>query len=260
MTAVAVALAVLLSACSRQPPPAVTTTVLPGSTWAAIEKLPDFSGGWTQPADNQLGRALFEDCCIPGKGRAPFTPKYQKLRDAMAQRVDRGESGKDNLIQCLPDGMPGILLHGLVFQFLFTPGSITMLIENGEVRRIYTDGRPHPPTDQWYNSVEGHSVGRWEGNTLVVDTVGMRTDAMLFYTGGMAVTRNTHLTERMWLAGKDTLMIETTVQDPDIFAAPYVYKINFVRGLRESDFTVGCSQDNRDTEGRIDLTPPPDEP
>jgi hypothetical protein len=244
------------AACARENPPAAAK-VRPGSTWASIAELPDFSGGWTQPADNALGKALFEDCCVPGKGKAPFTPKFQRIRDQVAKNVDSGASGKDNLIQCLPDGMPGILLHGLVFQFLFTPDNITMLIENGEVRRIFTDGRPHPPLVELYNSVEGHSIGHWAGKTLVVDTIGMRGDAMLFYTGGMTVSRNTHLIERMWLEGKDTLMIETTVEDPEIFAKPYVYRINFVRGLREDDFVVGCSQDNRDTEGRIDLTPPP---
>ena len=262
----------LAGACTRQPDApagaaatatpssvaAVATTSAPGLTWASIAQLPDFSGAWTQPpGEARLGRSVFEDCCVPGKGSAPWTPKYQKLRDAMARRVDSGASGKDNLIQCLPDGMPGILLHGVVFQFLFQPGEIVMLVENGEVRRIHMDGRPHLPPGQLYLGVEGDSIGHWESNTLVVDTVGMRTDAMLTFTGGMTVTRSTHLVERYWLDGKDTLMLETTVEDPEIFTRPYVYRLNFVRGLREADFAVGCAQDNRDTEGKVDLTPPP---
>jgi hypothetical protein len=152
--------------------------------------------------------------------------------------------------------MPGILLHGLAFQFLFTPGSVTMLIEDGEVRRIHTDGRPHPSLDDLYTSPLGHSIGHWEGGTLVVDTVGIRQDAMLFFTGGVNVGRNTHIVERVFLKDKDTLRIETTIDDPEVFTQPYSYPLEFTRTLREADFDIGCKGDNRDTESTLDLTPP----
>ena len=243
-----VGIAATLASCTPRSPQ--------GDSWDSIKQLPDFSGGWTQPADNEMGKAVFADCCLRGPTRMSLTPKYTALRDEVVARLERGESGKDNLIQCLPDGMPGILLHGLVFQFLFTPGAVTMLIEDGEVRRIHTDGRAHPPLDELYTSPLGHSIGHWEGSVLVVDTVGIRTDAMLFFTGGVNVAKGTHIVERMWLRDPDTLLIQTTIEDPEIFTSPYVYTIDFTRKLREADFEIGCKADNRDTEGTLDLTPP----
>lgn len=232
---------------------------LQGDTWDSIKQLPDFSGAWTQPAADSQGRVVFEDCCIPGAGHAPLTPKYQAMRDAIAAQIAAGVPGGDNLVQCLPDGIPGILLHGLAIQYLFTPGNVTVLIEDGEVRRIHTDGRAHPPADELYTSVEGHSIGHWEGGTLAVDTIGMKTDAMLFFTGGIKVTKNTHVMERISLKDKDTMQVVTTIEDPEIFTKPYTYTITYTRLLREPDFEIGCKQNNRDTEGTIDLTPPPEE-
>jgi hypothetical protein len=79
---------------------------------------------------------------------------------------------------------------------------------------------------------------------------------MLFFTGGVNVTRSTHIVERMFLKDKDTLRVETTIDDPAIYTKPYSYPLEFTRGLRETDFDIGCMQDNRDTEGVVDLTPP----
>jgi hypothetical protein len=249
----------LVTACTRQnaAPPAASATSRSDS-WAAIGQLPDFSGSWTQPAGENLGKQVFADCCLRGATRMQLTPKYMAIRESVVARLERGESGHDNLVLCLPDGLPGILLHGLVFQLLFQPGEIIMLIEDGEVRRIHTDGRTHPPLEELYTSPLGHSIGRWEANTLVVDTVGMRTDAMLFFTGAVNVGKRTHIVERMFLKDQATLRIETTIDDPDIFTAPYSYPLEFARNLREQDFEVGCRDANRDTEGTIDLTPPPE--
>lgn len=228
-----------------------------GDTWDSIKQLPDFSGAWTQPAENALGKLVFADCCLRGPSRMQLTPAYQAKRNAVVARLEKGGSGEDPLIHCLPDGLPGIMLHGLAFQYLFTPGNITLIIEDGEVRRIHTDGRVHPPMDELHTSPLGHSTGHWEGNTLVVDTVGIRSDAALFFTGGVTIANDTHIVERMWLKDKDTLMIETTIEDPAIFTKPYTYQIDFTRTLREDDFEVGCALGNRDNEGSIDLTPPP---
>jgi hypothetical protein len=235
----------LISACADR-----------GNPWAAINQLPDWSGAWVKDGAQST---IFEDCCVPGRGTAPLQPKYRALRDAAAEIVAKGLPGGDNLAKCYPDGVPGILLHGVAFEFLHAPGRVTMITENGEVRRIYTDGRPHPPRDELYQSVEGHSIGRWDGDTLVVDTIGMDTRAMLFLVGNLQVTRQTQVVERMQLTDQDTLQIATTVTDPELFTAPYSYTLSYQRGLREEDFNVGCMQSNRDNGETTDLTPPPEE-
>jgi hypothetical protein len=248
----------LLLGCGAQPAisPAAAVANHRLESWAALGRLPDFSGSWTQPGGESLGKQVFADCCLRGATRMQLTPKYSKIRDAVVARLERGESGRDNLVLCLPDGLPGILLHGLVFQLAFQPGEILMLIEDGEIRRIHTDERAHPPLDELYTSPLGHSIGKWEGDTLVIDTVGIRGDAMLFFTGAVNVGKQTHIVERIFLKDQNTLRIETTIDDPDIFTAPYSYPLEFARNLRETDFEIGCRAQNRDTEGKIDLTPP----
>jgi hypothetical protein len=244
-----------LAACAQRPvaPPVVTAADTRTATWSALASLPDWSGAWIKDGAQST---TFEDCCIPGKGTARLQPKYQAIRDKAAAVIIAGKPGGDNLATCMPDGMPGILLHGVAFEFMNTPGRVTMITENGELRRIYTDGRAHPPEREWYTAMSGHSIGHWDGDTLVVDTVGMDTRAMVFLVNAIQVTRQTHIVERMKLKDHETLQIDTTITDPVLFSAPYSYSLTYVRGLREEDFTVGCMQSNRDSGNKTNLVPP----
>jgi hypothetical protein len=253
-------LIVLLSACARQagtPAKAVSDVAAKRATaWAALASLPDWSGAWVKDGAQST---TFEDCCIPGKGTAPLQPKYQAIRDKAAAIIIAGKPGGDNLATCMPDGMPGILLHGVAFEFMHAPGRVTLVTENGELRRIYTDGRGHPPSDELYTTMTGHSTGHWEGDTLVVDTVGMDTRAMVFLVNNIKVTSQTHIVEHIRLKDHETLQIDTTITDPELFRAPYSYSLTYVRGLREEDFTVGCMQNNRDSGSSTNLIPPPED-
>jgi hypothetical protein len=223
------------------------------AAWTALARLPDWSGAWVK---DDAPSTIFADCCMPGKGSAPLQPRYQAIRDRAAAIIIAGKPGGDNLSTCMPDGMPGILLHGVAFEFLNTPGRVTMITENGEVRRIYTDGRAHPPADELYTDLTGHSTGHWDDDTLSVDTIGMDTRAMVFLINNIHVTRQTHILERMRLKDHQTLQIDTTVTDPELFRAPYSYSLTYARGLREDNFIVGCMQNNRDSGGKTNLNPP----
>jgi hypothetical protein len=252
-----VTLLLLLSACAQRSgsPPTAASDALKNreAAWTALASLPDWSGAWVKDGAQST---IFADCCIPGKGTAPLQPKYQTVRDTAAAIIIAGKPGGDNLATCMPDGMPGILLHGVAFEFMHAPGRVTMVTENGEIRRIYTDGRAHPPGDELYNNMTGHSIGHWEGDTLVVDTIGMDTRAMVFLVNAIRVTRQTQILERIRLKDHETLQIDTTITDPELFSAPYRYSLTYVRGLREDDFNVGCMQNNRDSGSSTNLVPP----
>ena len=89
----------------------------------------------------------------------------------------------------------------------YTPGRVTLLGESdgNRLRRIYTDGRPHP--DDPDPTFHGHSIGHWEGNTLVVDTVGIIPQAFIAISEAAAVPNNgdMHIIEHIHLADKDIL-------------------------------------------------------
>ena len=108
--------------------------------------------------------------------------------------------------------MPGIMGQPYPMEFLLTPGKVTIVIEAyQQVRHIYTDGRPLP--DDPDPKFHGTSVGRWEGDTLVVDTVGFSPLTQI--AAACPSARKMRIVERFRLADPDTMSIETTITDPE---------------------------------------------
>ena len=114
--------------------------------------------------------------------------------------------------------MPGIMGQPYPMEFLLTPGLVTIVIEAyTQVRHIYTDGRPLP--DDPDPKFHGTSIGRWEGDTLVAETVGFSPQTDL----GQATPHSDKMkiVERFKLTDPDTMTIETTVTDPEALTAPF---------------------------------------
>jgi hypothetical protein len=221
-----------------------------GDTWESIKRLPDWSGVWVLYLEGGAKEAS-EDSFGTDSGRVPLTPKYADLRAAA-----RASRAQNNLSNCLPAGTPGVLQHGFLHEYLFTPGRVTLLVEDGEVRRIYTDGRPHVSLDELRDSYMGDSIGRWEGSTLVVDTIGFPKGS-LFQNHGLLATKASHLVERIFRKDQEHIEIDSTLTDPEIFSRPYTYPRVYQRS--ELPLTEPkCAQNNRDNGETIDLTPPPE--
>jgi len=231
---------------------ATGAAALPGATWDSIKSLPDWSGVWVLAADGG-GREASEDSFGTDNGRVPLTPKYLQLRAAA-----RAAKAQNSLSNCLPAGTPGVMQHGFLHEYLFTPGRVTVLIEDGEVRRIYTDGRAHQSLDDLRESYMGDSLGHWEGGTLVVDTVGFPKGS-LFQNHGLLATRHSQLLERIALDAQGRLVIDSALTDPAIFTRPYTYRRVYQRSTLPLTEPM-CAQNNRDNGTSIDLTPPPEEP
>ena len=214
-------------ASAQQSPPAAGNAAaqLPGGTYDSIKKLPDWSGMWTPgrppadapPEDKQMyARGIF------GEG-IPLAPKYAQARDARLKAVT-GQLGVDkiplsNSGLCIPTGEPQVMGE-VSHEYLFSPGRVTISLENGEIRRIWTDGRGHPSEDESNPSFSGHSIGHWEGDTLVVDTIQIFPDAEI-YMGGH-VTPKTHIVERFTRVG-DKMRVRTVITDPDLLATPWAF-------------------------------------
>lgn len=213
--------------------------------------VPDWSGVWVLAIDGG-GREASEDSFGTDNGRVPLTPKYRELRAAA-----RDERAQNSLSNCLPAGTPGVLQHGFLHEYLLTPGRVTMLFEDGEVRRIYTDGRAHLSLDELHNSYMGDSIGHWDKDVLVVDTIGFPKGS-LFQNHGMLATLQSRLVERIYRKDPDHMEIDSSLTDPEIFSAPYVFKRVYSRSSLPLN-EPACAQNNRDNGVTIDLTPPPPE-
>jgi hypothetical protein len=143
---------------------------------------------------------------------------------AWADELKR-QRGRDNQIDspqahCLPIGPVQLWLNNQPREIVQTPRQLVVMWEaNQGLRRIFTDGRPSPDNDPqpwWY----GYSVGRWDGDTLVVTTTNLK-DAQWLDINGTPLTAQARITERMRRATFGTIDIEMTFDDPGAFTRPF---------------------------------------
>ena len=200
---------------------------------------PDLSGIWENiriPA-GQRGRGE----AAPPPPPPPGTPPVATFRDAgsgfkdglplqpwAAELVKKrmADNSKDNPdAHCLPMGLMQFHNHPQPRKFVQTPGVIYIIYEaNSGLRQIFTDGRPLPAKDAdpwWY----GYSVGKWEGDTLVVETTGFRDDGWLDINGN-PLTASGKLIERFRRPNYGRLEIDVTVDDPKAYTRPWTVRIN----------------------------------
>jgi len=228
--------------------------------WAAVAKLPDFTGVWEIPLGGPAARVENPAVGVPPRRLQPLslTPEYEaKRKDLMAHADQDNQSAN-----CLPPGMPGIMAQPYPMEFLLTPGQVTIVIEAySETRHIYTDGRPMP--DDPDPTFFGTSIGHWEGDTLVVKTVGFSTQTEI--EPHVAHSDKMQILEKFRLLDPNTMSIETTVTDPEALTAPYVSNRILKRHRNWTIAEYICEQNNRnyvDRNGKagINLTVPTDLP
>jgi hypothetical protein len=140
-----------------------------------------------------------------------------------------------------------------------TPEQTIYMAGDGTFRQIFTDGRPHPPKDLLFPSVTGHSIGHWEGQTLVVDTVA-RTPGPVLFLGGAAFSDQARFKERIRMTGKDKLEDEMTIDDPVALTHPWTVKLGYDRTtLIDRLDPYYCELDDRiafDENGKMVIKPP----
>ncbi len=146
---------------------------------------------------------------------------------------------------CSPPGLPRIMmLPQYPYEFLFTPGRVTINQEAWmQTRTIWTDGRGHPEyVDPSYH---GHSIGHWEGDTLVVETVGI--SAELEIDDGATHSDQFVLEERIHLSPDDpnVLVNEMRMTDPEAFAEPWLVTTRYTRDRHGTLIEFQCSQNDR---------------
>ena len=172
-------------------------------------------------------------------------PEEEPLRpDAAAIVKHRQQNPLESpFIQCLPGGIPAALL-AQTFKIIQTPQEIVVLPEIlNPPRQIHTDGRPLPkdPDPRWM----GYSVGHWEADTLVVETVGMNERAWLD-AAGHPRSESMHITERYRRRDFGHMDLEVTFNDPKYYTRPFSFKTGLTL-LPGSDFLeYVCSENEKD--------------
>jgi hypothetical protein len=213
--------------------------------WSALAKLPDWSGSWIPDVLDQNAQIT--------SNPPPWKPEVAAQVARLAADEKAGNP-KGLFVDCLPHGMPALMLksHNPI-EILFTPGRVTLLGESdgNRLRRIFTDGRQHPEDPD--PSFFGHSVGHWEGDTLVVDTVGVIPQTYVAVSEALGIPNDgdLHVVERLHLTGPDTLADELTIHAPKILSAPWKTTRVFNRSRkRDYEIVEGVCLQGKFTEGR----------
>ncbi len=182
---------------------------------------PDLSGIWIPSG----GISHFLNLAA---GQKPEDVPYQPWAKALAEQREERVHKDDPLAQCMPPGVPRVDTHGdHPYKIVQLPRELIILYEtstNDVFREVFTDGRPLPkdPQPSW----KGYSVGKWEGDTMVIDTIGFNDRGWLDTEKGRPQTQALHVTERFRRLNVGNMELSITIDDSKAYTKPWTVKFN----------------------------------
>jgi hypothetical protein len=231
---------------------------LSARTPRAADGRPDLSGLWqTDSAPPEILERFIPEATNGAGDEVPsqyflnilfdFKPEEAPLRPAAAalfQKRAQNFSKESPISHCLPEGMPLVEIAPAPYKIFQVPGLTLMLYERDTTfRQVYTDGRklPDDPQPSWL----GYSVGKWEGDTLVVDTIGFNDRGWLD-ARGHTHSEAMHLTERFHRLDFGDMELQLTIDDPKTYARPFTIKLR-QRLLPDTDLLESfCAENEKD--------------
>jgi hypothetical protein len=202
---------------------ALCTAGIASSALAAATP-PDLSGFWELKDDSKQ------------VGQAELTAEGKRLSEASRPKVENGMIMTYASRWCHPLGTPFIMGDSAPLDLIQSSRELAITAEvQSSARHIYLDGRPHPDMDAFDPTTNGHSVGRWEGSVLVVDTVGFNDRGNPMIPGGGVRGEGSHLVERYQLVeGGERLKVTFMWTDPKIFVKPHTYTFTYYKAPAET--------------------------
>ena len=203
---------------------------------ASVVPGPNISGVWERyPSPFSNDADVFADLPVPDGGpdlKEPYASAWKAQRTKRLAAIQVGKPLVDASTLCLPEGMPTIMGAIYPIQILQTPGQVTVLAEFlTQTRRIYLD-QPMPAPDDLAPSYYGFSSGRWDGDTLVIETRGIREDVQFFEIPHSAAMK---ITERLRLIGPDLMENKIVIDDPAYLKRPYIVTFGY---RRKNDYRI----------------------
>ena len=260
------------------------------ATLGAQTRMPDWSGQWELAAGTPNASGTFEESLDEVlntmQWAPPNTPQTQAMvklvNDYLHEQLDAIHSGTDPGGVSGPNctfGFPMVMLDSpLMFEVLPTPKETVLIFSGREIRHVYTDGRPHTPKDEIWATPWGDSIGHWEGQTLVIDTIAVKFpwrgvrpgDILILAFGGWGddqlitvLSSEAHFIERIRIVDKDHLEDQMTIIDPANLTAPWHLSRTYRRVAHIHRMVYeDCEGEDRNpvVNGHYTLTPPPSSP
>lgn len=203
---------------------------------------PDLSGYW---------ELRFDSFNVP---RATLTPQAQTALETQRKKDLEAIRG------CVNVGMPALMNDHATLDIRQSPTVIGIVAKSpSSTRYIYTDGRKHPDADELEPTTNGHTIGRWNGETLLVDTVGLNDRGITAIPGGGYRTSKSHLVEQYRLSGDgQQLFVTFTWTDAGVFRMPHSYAFRYykVRSISEPR-VINCIPNEADRTRFLTEAPAP---
>ena len=211
---------------------------------AKTARHPDFSGTWERypPPGQKTGDPRYVAPKIPDPDMKPeHRAEWAAGQAKLKQRLEEGQPAGDNYVHCIPDGMPAMMMGMFPMEIFQRPEQINITQEAfNQTRRIYMNQKL-PKWDEVDPSFFGRSVGHWEGDTLVIETVGIKDNVRFQWTPHSDAMK---ITERIHLMAPDYLQDQITVTD-DYLEKPWTYSYSFHR-MKDYKLQEYVCEDNRE--------------
>jgi len=206
------------------------------------------NGSWEAYPQRSAGLGSTTRGSLPAPAPVPEPPlkpellsKWKAEQTRNAELTQKGLPPVSSGMACLPEGMPGMMQSTFPMEVLETPGQVTIIQEAfNQVRRIYLNEKLIAPEDA-EPFFSGHSVGSWEGNTLVVRTVGVKTTVRF---RNVPHSTNMRITERIRLVNDEFMENQVTIEDPENLTKPWTWTWMYKRwpGYKIQEYVC---EDNR---------------
>jgi hypothetical protein len=231
----------------------------------AFATLPDWRGMWQSAAWLPLGVSG-----RPAGGEQqlkqtmqlvrhpPYNPEWNGHYESALENASAVAAAAATLKGCTRS-FPALMEAPWIFQVSVLPEETLLVFENGQVRHVYTDVRSHPTGDDLWPTPLGDSIGHWEGDTLVVDTIA-RTAGDLGPRATFAkLSERAHFIERLRRVDINTLEDRMTIEDPVAFAQPWQLRFVFKRQPEMTRMIpTDCAENDRNPviDGKMTITAP----
>ena len=214
---------------------------------------PDFTGTWERyPPPGETADPRYAPSAIPDPQMKPeHKAEWEAGQAKLKQRLEEGQPAGDNYVHCIPDGMPAMMMGMFPMEVFQRPEQINITQEAfNQTRRIYMNEKL-PKWDEVDPSFYGRSVGHWEGDTLVIETVGIKDNVRFRWTPHSDAMK---ITERMRLLAPDYLQDQITVED-DYLEKPWTYSYTFhrMKGYKLQEYVCEDNREYVDEQGNQHL-------
>jgi hypothetical protein len=193
----------------------------------AVPSHPALTGAWDRYGTAKIDPRVTSAAPVSAPPlKEPFKAEWAAQQKAAKDADARGQPLYSGYTQCLPDGMPAMMMAMFPMEVLQTPGQVTIIQEAyNQVRRIYLNQK-QIPVDDAEPGFWGHSVGHWQGDTLVVNTVGIKEEVRF---RGAPHSANMQIDERMRMLSKNIFEDQVIVTDPEYLTEPWKFTWKYVR-------------------------------